>query len=142
MGGSMKTIWVIEAGYYSDYRVVGVFSSKKNAELVLKNLKGDYEEPSISEWSLDPAVSELNAGYRLWSGTMLRDGTVERCEEQELSSYDVSASLELWRRSSAPFCKGKSVQDCLHGTVFAKDQKHAIKIFNEHRTQLIAAGKW
>jgi len=30
----MAPVWVVEEGEYSDYRVVGVFSSKENAQLI------------------------------------------------------------------------------------------------------------
>lgn len=138
----MKSIWVIEQGSYSDYRVVGVFSSEKNAQTVLQHLKDEYESPSIAEWELDPGVEELNKGYTCWVGEMLKDGTVERCEPIELDYYRLCKSLYIWRRSEASAFKGRGLLDCLTGTVLAKDQKHAIKIFNEYRTQLLANNKW
>lgn len=138
----MKSVWVIEQGSYSDYHVVGVFSSKKNAELILNILSDKWDEPTIAEWTLDPAVEGINAGLTQWIGAMLRDGTVERCEPWEVSGYDLDEDLRIWHRSTAPAYRGKGIQDCLHGKVWAKDQAHAIKIFNEYRTQMIAANKW
>jgi hypothetical protein len=138
----MKSVWVIEQGSYSDYHVVGVFSSRKNAKLVLDSLTKDYDEPTIAEWPIDPAVTELNAGLTVWLGEMLRDGTVERCVQWDNSGYHLSNDLTIWRREDAPAYRGKGVLNCLHGTVWAKDQKHAVKIFNEKRTQLIAQDKW
>ena len=135
-------VWVIEQGSYSDYRVVGVFSSRKNAKLVCDSIKDDYSEPTIAEWTLDPVVKELNAGLTVWLGEMLRDGTVERCVPWEVSSYEIEGGLDIWRRASVPAYRGKGIQDCLHGKVWAKDEKHAIKIFNEKRTELITLGKW
>ena len=57
-----RTIWVIERGSYSDYRVLGVFSTKANAERVLAMIEPDDDPPSITEWPLDPAVTELGCG--------------------------------------------------------------------------------
>jgi hypothetical protein len=134
----MNTVWVVEDGVYSDYRVVGVFSTKQHAELIQEKVGG-----SIAEWPLDPKVSELSQGYTVWRVEMLRDGTVERVEQSEMTQYAVfSSEPEIWRRSTAPFYRGKGVQDCLSGSVLARDAEHAIKIFNERRAQLIATNRW
>lgn len=138
----MKSVWVIEQGSYSDYHVAGVFSSKKNAELILSKMTGTYETPSIAQWDLDPAVEEINAGLMTWNVRMLRDGTVEHCEEYGMTSYGLASDLSLWRRSQAPAYRGKGIEDCLSGTVWAKDGEHAIKIANERRAQMIAENKW
>ena len=137
----MTSVWVIEQGSYSDYRVVGVFSSRTYAEQALAILGAPYEKPTIAEWPLDPAIQELNAGLTQWTGEMLRDGTMEDCRPTA-APHDLSPVLQIWKRSTASFYKNKGVQDCLHGTVWAKNKTHAIKIFNEHRVQLIATNQW
>jgi hypothetical protein len=134
----MKTVWAIEDGNYSDYHVIGVFTSKENAELIRAKTGG-----TIDEWPLNPAVDELSKGYTSWYGDMLFDGTTTRMEQQsDLSGYNLSNSLHIWKCSKVPFYKGKDVQDCISGHVLAKDSKHAVKIFNEFRTQQIASGKF
>lgn len=126
---SKKTVWVIEDGEYSDYHVVGVFSSRENAELVLGQLKSG----EIAEWELDPAVKALNAGLSRYYVQMLRDGTVCESKPEEFCAdeweflntsdgYPPTAGLRVW--------------------VFAKDEKHAVKIANEKRIQAIANGEW
>lgn len=139
-----QSIFVIEQGEYSDYRVVGVFSSKKGAELVCRaiNAGQNYREATVAEWPLDPGVADLSAGrvpFKVW---MLRDGTTERVEQSGVSSHDLAGSVELWRRSSAPAYRRKGVQDCLNCTVWATDEQHAVKIVNEKRVQMIANGEW
>lgn len=42
MTDTRKTIWVVEQGEYSDYRVVGVFSSQESAQVVADKLNGNY----------------------------------------------------------------------------------------------------
>ena len=137
-------VWVIEQGSYSDYRVVGVFTSRKNAKLVADKINESegYDKATVDEWKMNPAVDEINRGLTVWLGEMRRDGTVERCVPWEVSSYELAGGLDIWRRATAQAYKGKGVEDCLHGKVWAKDKKHAIKIFNEKRTELIALGKW
>lgn len=137
------SVWVIKQWEYSNYRVVGVFSSKENAELVLAAM--DNPKASIAKWPLDPAVKKLRSGWQLWDGRMLRDGTVEHMERFPLPRYGfglVASKLEIWRRSTALAFRGEDKPDCLFGTVWATDREHAVKIFNEQRTKLIALGKW
>jgi hypothetical protein len=64
----MASVFVIEQGSYSDYHVVGVFSTRENAETVLAALKAAtesyYDTPGIAEWPLDPAIDALRAGLK------------------------------------------------------------------------------
>jgi hypothetical protein len=135
---SNATVWVIEDGDYSDYHVVGVFTSLQAAQTV----RDAIGEGTIAEWPLDPAVSELNQGLRFFSVRMLRDGTVEQAEPTSLQSYSIGKECWIWRRSIAPAYRGTGVKDCLCHSVFAEDEKHAIKIMNEKRLQMIAMGRW
>ena len=141
----MKAVWVIEQGSYSDYRVVGVYSSKKNAQLVCDaiNAGESYDNATVAKWPVDESVLEVSRGYKRFIVTMLRDGTVENIRGPEaISSYDMSSTLAIWRRTQAPTYKGKGIPDSLNGSVLAKDEKHAVKIANEQRKQMIALGRW
>lgn len=140
----MDTIWVIEQGEYSDYRVVGVYSSRENAEVVCKaiNDRRPCYQAEISEWRFNPGTTEINQGMRIYSVRMLRDGSVEEVKSHEFSGFDIGGEVRLWRRKSAPYWRGKDVEDCLCVTCWATDDRHAVKIANEHRSQWIAMGKW
>jgi len=139
-----KSVWVIECGQYSDYRVVGVFSSEEYAIKIceLLNAGREYAKATVAEWPLDPAVEDLNAGRHLYEVTMLRDGSVERVERETLDIDNLDGNAKIWMRSASPYYRGKGVEDCLVKTVFAEDDVHAIKIVNERRTQLIALNEW
>lgn len=144
------TVWVVERGSYSDYHVVGVFSSRENADRIADALNQPDEdgikpsdEATVVEWPLDPAIGEMNAGLSQWLVWMLRDGTTEKCEPIELSSCDLVGRVAIWQRSKAPYYQRRGgAPDCLDATVWAKDAEHAVKIANEHRTRLIASGEW
>ena len=141
----MKTIWVIEKGSYSDYRVVGVYSTREGAERVCAKINGEEscELAVVSEWPLDPGVEEINQGLSPFIVHMLRDGTTERVWMDESDfEYTLGAQPNIWRRSEAPAYQGKNIPDCLMARVFAKDSQHAVKIANEHRTRMIASGEW
>jgi hypothetical protein len=140
----VSTIFAIEKGEYSDYRVVGIYSTKEVAEKVCDaiNVNEDWGKATVSEWPLDPAVDALNAGHSMHRVLMRRDGTVEECRRQDITSYEVAGECHIWRRSTAPAYRGKGVPDVLQATVWAEDTQHAIKIVNERRGQMIAMGEW
>lgn len=139
------TVFAIEQGSYSDYRVVGIYTTREGAQKVcdwLNSADSMYDKPSIAEWPLNPALDELNAGLSQFSVTMLRDGTTERVSKIEPSSYYIADEWHIWRRTQAPAYRGKGVPDALTGTAWAADESGAIKVANERRTQMIADGKW
>ena len=141
----MKSIWVIEKGSYSDYRVVGVYSTKEGAELVCAKINGEesYELAVVSEWPLDPGMEAINQGLSPFVVHMLRDGTTEKIWMDESDfEYTLNDRPTIWRRSNASAYQGKNVPDCLVARVFAKDLQHAVKIANEYRTRMIASGEW
>lgn len=136
----MKKVWVIEKGEYSDYRVVGVFSTLEHAQQVLNEINkhpDDYYEATIAEWVLDPAVEEINAGRKMYRITMDTEGNTEEIEETCLSCSTIENHLHLWKRSDIPVYKGKNIKDAIIGCVWAKSQEHAIKITNEFRIKTL-----
>lgn len=141
-----NSVWVVEQGEYSDYHVVGVYSSKENAEYVVSALNGDkedkYYEATVAEWSLDPAVNEMRQGLHPYIVWMQKDGTTERVERWDISGYDLGGNVKIWRRTKAPAYRGKGIPDIINATVWASDDVHAVKIVNEHRTRMIASGEW
>jgi hypothetical protein len=140
----MSDIWVIEQGDYSDYRVVGVYDSKEKAQTVSDAInKGEPFSPaSVSKWTMNPGFEEINSGMQMFICWMLKDGTVERCDAMEISAYQIHGECNIWKRSSAPFYKNKGLEDCLSAYVWATDEKHAIKIVNEKRLQMLALNRW
>lgn len=141
----MGKIWVIEQGCYSDYRVVGVYSSRENAEIVCREInKSELEEATIDEWTLDPGVEDVNAGHTGWIVTMLKDGSTERAESHEIGANEIAGNIWMWNRPAAPYNKGKPNPPpaILSAVVWAKDLAHALKIVNEHRIRMIANGEW
>jgi len=139
----MKKVYAVNSGTYSDYRVNAIFSTRKLAKEFMQLVPDDdYNE--IEEYQLDPNVPDLiRRGYSIWRVLMLRDGTTEKLERREISRYNVSNIGHcIWERTKAPAFKCKGIPDALDSTVWAKTEKQAIKIVNEHRTQMIANGEW
>ncbi len=126
---------------------MGVYSTEAWARFVCDRINGEesYERATVAEWPLDPGVEAINKGLSPFVVLMLRDGTTEQVRmDTDDFEYTLDDKPTIWRRSTAPINKGKKVvpQDCLMARVFAKDDKHAIKIVNEYRTRMIAKGEW
>ncbi len=142
-----KSVWVVEQGSYSDYRVVGVFSTEAFARTVASAINGPegeekYEDATCSEWELNPGIDGLRKGYKPYLVQMQKDGTADRVESRDVSGYEIGGNVQMWRRSTAPAYEGQGIADVLLATVWAKDERHAVKIANEHRTRMIADGTW
>lgn len=139
----MKVVYAVNSGQYSDYRVDAIFSTKKLAE-EFERLVPESDYNDIQEYEIDPPTTDLiKRGYSVWTIHMLRDGTVERCERDKINFFTVtSIGHSIWRRTQAPAYKDKGIPDVLTSKVWAKTEKQAIKIVNEHRGQMIATGVW
>jgi hypothetical protein len=140
---SIEKVYAVSSGSYSDYKVNAIFSTKELAE-EFKSLVPNPEYNDIEEYDLDPLTTDLiKRGYSVWTIHMLIDGAVESAEKAGTGLYSVTHTGHyLWRRTRAPAYKGKGIPDILQSDVWAKTQQAAIKIVNEHRTQLIANGDW
>lgn len=125
-----KSIWVIEQGEYSDYHVVGIFSSKENAEKVLSIIEPSYDPPKIVEYKLDPGVEELNQGLTPYSVLMEANGDTVHVEKYLVYDFNSTPKFSILR----------TIKRIL-AIVFATSETHAVKIVNERRIQMIANGE-
>ena len=127
----MTHVWVIEQGEYSDYRVVGVYTSREKAELVAKALRPTWgDKPTVTQWPLNPALEQVNTGLGQFNVTIKRDGTVQFVGVHDFSGMPMEDDFQLGRGGY------------LTAKVWARDKKHAVKIVNERRAQMIANGEW
>ena len=141
----MNTVWVVEQGDYSDYRVVGIYSSRENAQRIadLINSAEDYcfDDATVSERNLDPCIEDLNAGRKPFNIVMDYSGNTESVGECEFFEYDTYRKLHVWKRTEASAYKDRNINDAISGIVWAADEKHAVKIANEFRARMIAENK-
>lgn len=139
----MKKVYAVSSGSYSDYRVNAVFSTKKLAEDFMRYIPdNDYND--IEEYEINPPEPDLiKRGYAIWSVHMLRNGNVEYVEKCDMTLWRIKdIGHTIWWRTQSPAYKGKEMPDVLTSKVWAKTEKQAIKIVNEHRVQMIANGEW
>ena len=130
-------IYIVTSGAYSDYRINAVFSTKENAEKFTKLYGvGDYD---IEEFEVDDEMALINRiideKITIYLVCMDRDGNIKEVMKE---SPSVSLVEELLAGKQKPVLYA----DCMDMCVIAKDEKHAVKIVNEKRVQLIANNEW
>ena len=84
----MTKVYVVTQGYYSAYRIVGLFSDKEKAEDLIKLAggKGDWEEYDLEEYTLDDPyfLEVLKVKLLLWHVTMDKNGDNVYASQQDL----------------------------------------------------------
>lgn len=128
----LQAVFLVTRGDYSDYRVCAVFTDKKLAQKYIDSFKEGRKRFSIENYKLNPFSKELKADYKPYFLRMKKDGTC----------------IEIYIKDSSYGFEGEDndigfdIHKNMHLSVFAKDEKHAIKIANEKRVQLIAENRW
>lgn len=126
----MKTMFVLTAGEYSDYRVLGVFSSKEKAEEVYAKRKDtgrDYCH-AVEEYFLDNDPHTPN-GLKSYAVIMKRDGGVTDIQINPEGYGIYTDDFVSWHRDRRFY-------------MWARNEKQAVKIANERRTRMIADNQW
>jgi len=131
-------VYVATSGAYSDYHINAVFSTKENAERYNKiHGSGDFED--IEEFEVDEDIALMNRirdeKITIYLVCMDRDGNVKETKK-ELPCLYLMENILASKREHVLYA------DCMDMYVIAKDEKHAIKIVNEKRVQLIANNEW
>lgn len=149
----MSSVFVVTSGEYSNYRIEEVFSTKDLAEAFIAEI-GQHDGPQIEEYELDKPLSSFWVTFV----EMSEDGNT-------VSTYDGGPSIYTRRRTvddeeSVSFgdeakygtdpnrpgfnhCNiGTTGRRLLCVLLFTKDHERAIKVANERRAAIIAAGAW
>lgn len=134
----MTKVYIVTSGSYSDYQINAVFSTKENAERYNKiHASGDFED--IEEFEVDEDMALMDRirdeKITIYLVGMDRDGNVKEIRKE-------SPRILLVEELLAGKHRHILYADCMDLCVIAKDEKHAIKIVNEKRVQLIANNEW
>ena len=127
-----KKVFVLTAGDYSDYHIVGVFSTRAKAEAEAKVQEGADEwerHHRVEEYGLNMWESKKARGYKFYHvrGLLHEDIVLMGAEPQEEEQFYITKRTEEFLpRFIAYF--------------WAKSEKHAIKIASDKKRQLIAEG--
>ena len=135
-----KIIYIVTSGEYSDYGINAVFSKKELAQnfITVTVEPDDYISFEIEEWPLDEYEALIqkfkDKKLSVYMVSMFRNGDVEKVREEIDRVIWIDTALKkeynLW------------TDNRIGMWVIARNEKHAIKIVNEKRVQLIAENKW
>jgi len=133
----MAKAYVLTEGEYSDYHIIGVYSTRENAEAIKKWLLAGESENSyfaslvdIEEYELDPCLDAIRQGLTAYQVHMKWDGDTE----------GVYSADDCYSREEVLGVELMAYPWGIRGKVFARDEQHAVKIVNEKRAQMIAQG--
>lgn len=141
----MDKVYAISAGEYSDWRVLGIFTTREKAESFLKYYnespitdRDRYSclNPDIIEFKLDALTSKQEQGLFYYQVTMSEEGAVTDIVREAFYERDIDelteTRIEVWKAPTDP------VRFNCH--CWAKNDEHAIKITSDYRRQIIALG--
>ena len=125
----MAKVYMVTDGSYSDYRVLGIYSTKAKAEKakVLFNADNDIDPIEMD------ATPEVPPGMLRWVVEIDRNGNVH-VVSRENCDYPMDRA-SVWK----PF---DSDVTYLRAALWAKDEEHAVKVANEWRTRIVANNLW
>jgi len=129
-------VYIATEGSYSDYHILAVFLDKKKAELFAKCFETiEIEDFDVfKETTLDKIMKCLSLKRDIYFVRMDIDGNTDLIMKEDWELF----WFELTMRKEPVI----SAADDLCIYVLAEDEKHAVKIANEKRVQLIANNKW
>ena len=121
----MTQVYIVSDGYYSDYHIIGVFSSRDKAE----EARTLYDTNNTVEiYDLD-SMPEHPVGHWPWEVSMNTEG----------NSTAWRANI-IWFKGGWTF--NAHPYPAVQFSIWARDKRHAVKIANEKRAMLIASGEW
>jgi len=121
-----KRVYIITAGEYSDYRILGVVDDNKE----LADHFADKWGGTANEWHVN-SQNDVLKGKTRYQVIMAYDGTLLRVWESPSPDLKTESQILNWDNKFRleVFC-------------WATDKKHAVKISNEIRAHKIALGEW
>ncbi len=125
------TLYLVSCGSYSDYSVVGVFSTREHAEKFMAasgrrdQRATDFND--VEKCELDKDIPAIDSGLLPFSVEMQRDGNQAKANRSRADLVDAGRGRWFGHLAHAFRCE-----------VWARDEQHAIKIANEKRVALLA----
>ena len=125
-------IYLVSKGEYSDYRILGAYSTQENAETAADLFGGEVEE-----YEIDQYIEQIRAGLKMYQVSMKFNGDT-------WFVYELEQNQEEEHRLGWSFVgeSYREIEITLYASVWANSKEHAAKIVNEHRARMIASGEW
>ena len=120
--------YIVTRGAYSDYHIVGVYSTQEIAERYRNLEPGDTADIEI--WDVDVLYDPVEHGYKFWSVDFDKAGNIVYLSQEDMEIGDG----EIERNSYYLHQRGITFH------LYAKDRDHAIKIASEQRFMILANG--
>lgn len=146
----MSNVYAVVIGDYSDYHIVGIFSTEEKAQELIDRIKEKdkeyYDDPdcliraSIETYVLD-GLDMMGRNCNLYNLCMKRDGTIDG-DVSLAGEYDIEDYIKGCTRIGSKYINSRYRPNTFMFTVPAMDKEHAVKIANEKRGALIMAGRW
>jgi hypothetical protein len=131
-------VYIVTDGSYSDYHILGVYSTKEKAE----DARYLYaSENPIEDIELD-LIPIVPPGMKRWRVEIFKDGLVDEIKRISCNDDDAEAMFHRYWEYSTSKRMDRVNEVYLRVNTWARDEDHAIKIANEKRMILLAAGKW
>lgn len=130
------TVYLVTSGSYSDYGVRGVYSTRANAERAMgdERTRSRRDFNDVEEFELDQGVTRLDAGLTPFSVSMLRTG------DDAVADVTAPVGTPEGDRGRLSDWHNGAAAPAFYVFVWARDERHAIKIANEKRIALLATG--
>ena len=125
----MAKVYMVTDGSYSDYMVLGIYSTKAKAEKAKVLFNADNEIDTID---LD-VVPKTSRGMLKWVVEMDRNGNVKGVSRETCEYHSSRASVRITFGEYVTY---------LRAAIWAKDEEHAVKVANEWRTRIVANNLW
>jgi len=121
-----KKVYICTSGEYSDYGIDAVFDNKADADEFCATFGNNYQ---IEEWPLgSKSLAPARRGLMPYLIRMTIKGEVFEITKKTSIYYAENASKKYFSSD------GENIVT----SVWARDEKHAVKIANERRTKAIA----
>ena len=133
----MSKIYLVTQGSYSDYRIVGAFSTEENASKVVEALHtgNSWDDADVEVYDLDSVqVKEGHRNYRVW---MKENGDSEvmrgnGVDDEQPSEYFVNSRYVF----------NETPRTYLRINRYVQSEEAAVKIANELRVRWLAEKPW
>ena len=97
----MNPVWIVELGENTNYRIIGIYSSKEKAQLVFdrfENFHKDHEIDvvlRIGKRSINPYIEPIQYGLSLYYVVLGKEGELVCCEEKDFSQFYADKKLKF-----------------------------------------------